>query len=328
MAVLVTGGAGYIGSHMVLALCDAGEKVIIIDNLTTGFEWAIDSRATFIKGNAGDVDLVLKAIQEHDINEIIHFAGSIIVPESVSDPLKYYENNTCVTRNLLQAALKGDVQHFVFSSTAAVYGMVGIEPVDEDNSLNPASPYGRSKLMSEMMLADVSAAHPLTFGALRYFNVAGADPKGRSGQSSPNATHLIKIATQTALGQRDHIDVYGSDYNTPDGTCVRDYIHVSDLINAHILLLKYLRDGGQSNIMNCGYGQGYSVNQVIDMVKSVSGIDFNVRHVDRRAGDPDAIVAASKKLKSLVGWQPEHDDLEKIIKSALAWEKYLISRNT
>ncbi len=326
MAVLVTGGAGYIGSHMVLTLCDAGEKVIIIDNLSTGFEWAADNRATFVKGNAGDIEFVQKIIKQHDVKEIIHFAGSIVVPESVTNPLKYYENNTCVTRNLLEAAVKARVKHFVFSSTAAVYGMVGIEPVGEENPLNPASPYGRSKLMSEMMLADASAAHPITFGVLRYFNVAGADPKGRSGQSSPNATHLIKIATQTALGQRDHIDVYGSDYNTPDGTCVRDYIHVSDLINAHILLLKYLRDGGQSDIMNCGYGQGYSVNQVIDMVKSVSGVDFNVCHVDRRAGDPDAIVAASKKLKNLLGWQPEHDDLENIIKSALAWEKYLMLR--
>ncbi len=327
MAVLVTGGAGYIGSHMVLELCDAGEKVIVLDNLSTGFDWAIDARANLVKGNAGDVDLVLNVIKEHDIKEVIHFAGSIVVPESVVNPLKYYENNTCVTRNLIEAAVKGKVKHFIFSSTAAVYGMVGLEPVSEDKPLNPASPYGRSKLMSEMMLADTSAAHPITYGALRYFNVAGADSKGRIGQSTPQATHLIKVATQTALGQRDHIDVFGSDYDTPDGTCVRDYIHISDLINAHVLLLNYLRKGGQNKILNCGYGQGYSVNQVINMVKQVCAIDFDVRHVERRDGDPASVVAQSKKLKELLNWQPQNDDLEKMVRSAYAWEKHLMMRN-
>jgi len=327
MAVLVTGGAGYIGSHMVLALADAGEDVVVLDNLTTGFDWALDSRAKFIKGNANDIKLVAKIIKQHKIKEIIHFAGSIIVPESVIDPLKYYSNNTATTRNLIEAAVQGGVKHFVFSSTAAVYGMVGIEPVSEDTPLNPASPYGRSKLMSEIMLADVAAAHSMTFGALRYFNVAGADAKGRAGQSTKNTTHLIKVALQVALGQRTHIDVYGTDYDTPDGTCLRDYIHISDLINAHALMLKHLRKGEKSTIMNCGYGQGYSVNDVINVAKNVSGIDFDVYYVDKRLGDPAAVVANSQKLKTTLNWQPKHDNLEKIISSAYAWEKHLMLRN-
>jgi len=312
---------------MVLALADAGEDVVIIDNLTTGFEWALDGRATFIKGNANDIDLVTKIIKQHEIVEIIHFAGSIIVPESVVDPLKYYSNNTATTRNLIEAAVQGGVKHFVFSSTAAVYGMVGVEPVSEDTPLNPASPYGRSKLMSEIMLADVAAAHPITFGALRYFNVAGADAKGRAGQSTKNTTHLIKVALQVALGQRTHIDVYGTNYDTPDGTCLRDYIHISDLINAHVLMLKHLRKGEKSTIMNCGYGQGYSVNEVINVAKNVSGVDFDVHYVDKRAGDPAAVVANSQKLKTTLNWQPKHDNLEQIISSAYAWEKYLMLRN-
>ncbi len=324
MSVLVTGGAGYIGSHMVLALCEAGESVVVLDNLSTGFKWAIDKRANFIKGNAGDVELVSKIIIEHNIKEIVHFAGSIIVPESVVDPLKYYENNTATTRNLLEAAVREKVKHFIFSSTAAVYGMVGTKPVSEETPLKPASPYGRSKLMSEMMLEDVSNAHPITYGALRYFNVAGADASGHLGQSMPNATHLIKVAIQAALKQRKHIDVYGTDYETPDGTCLRDYIHISDLINAHSLLLNHLRNGGKSEILNCGYGRGYSVTQVIKMVKKVSDIDFKVNEVARRAGDPACVVASSEKLKNLLNWQPQNDDLEKIIASAYDWEKHLM----
>src|SRR5215207_242000 len=230
MTVLVTGGAGYIGSHMVLRLCDAGETVVVLDNLTTGFDWAIHPAATLVQGNAGDMDLVAKLIAEHHISEIIHFAGSIVVPESVADPLKYYGNNTATSRNLIEAAVRGGVKHMVFSSTAAVYGMTGLEPVAEETPLSPMSPYGRSKLMTEMMLADVAAAHPITYGALRYFNVAGADPKKRSGQSTPFATHLIKVTAQAALGQRDHVDIFGTDFPTPDGTGVRDYIHVSDLV--------------------------------------------------------------------------------------------------
>jgi UDP-glucose 4-epimerase len=327
MAVLVTGGAGYIGSHMVLRLCDAGEQVVVLDNLTTGFDWAVDSRAKLVEGNVSDMAFVEGLVRSNGISEIVHFAGSIVVPESVTNPLKYYANNTAASRNLIEAAVSGGVKHIVFSSTAAVYGMTGLEPVSEDSVLKPMSPYGRSKLMTEMMLADVAAAHPLTYGALRYFNVAGADPKGRSGQSTPTATHLIKVACQAALGLRDHVDIYGTDYPTPDGTGVRDYIHVSDLVDAHALLLTYLRHGGASTTLNCGYGQGFSVRQVIDMVKHVSGVNFAAREAPRRAGDPPAIVAGAQKVRTLLGWQPEHADLEEIVRSAYAWENYLRTRN-
>ena len=327
MAVLVTGGAGYIGSHMVLRLTDAGEEVVVLDNLSTGFEWAIDSRATFVEGNAGDIPFVTEVLKKHNIAEIIHFAGSIVVPESVVNPLKYYANNTATSRDLLEAAIAAGVKHFVFSSTAAVYGMVGLEPVREDAELSPLSPYGRSKLMTEMMLADVAAAHPITYGALRYFNVAGADPQSRSGQSTPEATHLIKVAAQTALGQRDHINVFGTDYDTPDGTCLRDYIHVTDLVEAHALLLIHLRAGNDNTTLNCGYGRGYSVREVINMVKQVSGVEFDVRETERRAGDPAAIVAGAEKVRELLKWQPAHDDLAEIVQSAYAWEQYLMRRN-
>ncbi len=323
MAILVSGGAGYIGSHMVLNLVDNNEEVVVIDNLSTGFEWAVDKRATLIKGDIGNIELVSQIINKYDIEEIIHFAGSIIVPESVENPLKYYQNNSCVTRNLLEAAVNNKVKHFIFSSTAAVYGMVGNEPVNEETILNPISPYGRSKLMSEIMLKDISAAHPLSFGILRYFNVAGADKDKRSGQSTPNATHLIKVATQTALGKRKFIEIFGTDFDTPDGTCLRDYIHVSDLVEAHSLLIQYLRAGGESTILNCGYGSGYSVREVINEVKRVTNIDFSVREAARRAGDPAVIIANGEKLRSLLGWQPKYDDLEIIVKSAFEWEKYL-----
>ena len=327
MTVLVTGGAGYIGSHMVLQLCDAGEAVVVLDNLVTGFDWAVDPRATFVRGNAGDTELVGELIQRHGIAEIIHFAGSIVVPESVANPLKYYGNNTATSRNLLEAAVKGGVKHFVFSSTAAVYGMTGLDPVSEDTPLAPMSPYGRSKLMTEMMLADVAAAHPLTYGALRYFNVAGADPKKRSGQSTPEATHLIKVTAQAALGQRDHVDIFGTDFPTPDGTGVRDYIHVTDLVAAHALLLDYLRGGGRSVTLNCGYGQGYSVRQVIDMVRTVSAVDFAVREAPPRPGDPAFVVARADKVRQLLGWVPHHADLEQIVRGAYEWERYLMTRN-
>lgn len=327
MAVLVTGGAGYIGSHMVLRLCDAGEAVVVLDNLVTGFDWAIDPRARFVMGHAGDMPLVGQLIEKHGIDEIVHFAGSIVVPESVADPLKYYGNNTATSRNLIEAAVKGRVRHFVFSSTAAVYGMTGLDPVSEETPLNPMSPYGRSKLMTEMMLADVAAAHPLTYGALRYFNVAGADPKKRSGQSTPEATHLIKVTAQAALGQRSHVEIFGTDFPTPDGTGVRDYIHVSDLVEAHALLLDYLRGGGRSVTLNCGYGRGYSVRQVIDMVHEVSGVDFEVREAPRRAGDPASIVARADRVREVLGWVPEHADLEEIVRGAYEWERYLMMRN-
>ena len=327
MSVLVTGGAGYIGSHMVLRLLDAGQETVVLDNLTTGFDWAVDQRAHFIEGEVGDIDGVLSIIKEHKIDQIIHFAGSIVVPESVENPLKYYANNTCVTRNLLEAAVKGGVERFVFSSTAAVYGMTGLAPVKEDVPQNPMSPYGRSKLMSEWMLADVAAAHDINYGVLRYFNVAGADPKGRTGQSMAGATHLIKVATQAALGMRDHMDMYGTDYDTPDGTCVRDYIHVSDLVDAHALLLDYLKTNNTSATMNCGYGKGFSVREVIDVVKQVSGVNFEVREVPRRAGDPASVVAGADRIKSELSWEPKLNDLTGIVQSAFAWEDYLSKRN-
>lgn len=327
MSVMVTGGAGYIGSHMVLRLKDAGEDVVVLDNLVTGFDWAIDGRATFVEGNAGDVALVQETIAKYGVEEIIHFAGSIVVPESVDNPLKYYANNTATSRNLLEAAIAAEVKHFIFSSTAAVYGMTGLDPVDEETTLSPQSPYGRSKLMTEMMLADVAAAHPITYGVLRYFNVAGADPEGRSGQSTPEATHLIKVAAQTALGQRDHMSVFGTDYDTPDGTCIRDYIHVTDLVEAHSLLLGYLRAGNESTTMNCGYGRGYSVREVVDVVRAVSGVDFEARETGRRAGDPAAIVAKADKARDVLKWVPAHDDLQEIVRAAYGWEKHLMTRN-
>jgi UDP-glucose 4-epimerase len=327
MAVLVTGGAGYIGSHMVLNLADAGETVVVLDNLVTGFDWAIDGRAAFEQGNAGDIDFVLGLIKKHGITEIVHFAGSIVVPESVVDPLKYYANNTATSRSLIEAAVKGGVKHFIFSSTAAVYGMTGLAPVVETTPLNPISPYGRSKLMTELMLADVAVAHPMTYGVLRYFNVAGADPQGRSGQSSPMATHLIKVACQVALGQREKMDIFGTDFETPDGTGVRDYIHVSDLISAHALLLAHLRGGGESQTLNCAYGQGYSVREVVETVRKVTGVDIRADEGPRRAGDPASITATGEKVRSVLGWVPRHADLTEIVESAYAWEKHLMVRN-
>lgn len=327
MAVLVTGGAGYIGSHMVLNLADAGEDVVVLDNLVTGFDWAIDARAKFVEGNANDIPFVISLIEKYGITEIVHFAGSIVVPESVTNPLKYYANNTSTSRSLIEAAVKGGVKHFIFSSTAAVYGMTGLAPVVEDTQLNPMSPYGRSKLMTEWMLADVADAHDMTYGVLRYFNVAGADPGKRSGQSTPEATHLIKVACQTALGQREKMNIFGTDYETPDGTCVRDYIHVTDLISAHALLLKHLRSGGESTTLNCAYGRGYSVREVVDTVRKVSGVDFVAEEGPRRAGDPASITATGEKVRQLLGWVPQHDDLNEIVETAYAWERHLMTRN-
>ncbi len=327
MTVLVTGGAGYIGSHMVYALTDRGEDVVVLDNLSTGFDWAVSPKARLVVGDIGDMDLVSRLIREHGIDAIINFAGSIIVPESVENPLKYYRNNTANTRNLIECAVKGGVPHFIFSSTAAVYGIPETNPAFEDARLDPINPYGRSKLMTEWMLEDVSKAHPLNYVALRYFNVAGADPLGRTGQSTPDATHLIKVACQTALGQREKMYVFGTDYDTPDGTCIRDYIHVTDLIAAHVDALDYLRRGGESAIFNCGYGRGFSVLEVIDAVKKVAGHDFPVETTGRRAGDPPALVAGAEKVRKVLGWKPEHDDLEEIVASAYAWERHLMERN-
>lgn len=327
MTVLVTGGAGYIGSHMVWALLDAGEEVVVLDRLSTGFEWAVPPEARLTRGDVGDTNLVSSLIREHGIEAIIHFAGSIVVPESVSDPLGYYENNTSKTRSLLEAAVRGGVKHFIFSSTAAVYGAAGLEPVREDASLAPESPYGNSKLMSEIMLRDTAAAHDITYTALRYFNVAGADPKGRTGQSTPGATHLIKVASETALGKRPQLTVFGSDYPTPDGTCVRDYIHVADLAAAHLLALTRLRAGGKSMIANCGYNHGYSVLEVLDAVKRVSGVDFPVEMAGRRPGDAAAVVANAERARTELGWVPRYDDLDAIVGHALDWESALSRRN-
>lgn len=327
MAVLVTGGAGYIGSHMVWELLDQGEKVVVLDRLSTGFDWAVPEAATLIVGDIGDQPLVEEVLQRHSVDCIIHFAGSIIVPESVADPLGYYLNNTVKSRTLIESAVRCGVKHFIFSSTAAVYGTPRINPVPESEPLLPESPYGRSKLMTELMLADAAAAHGFTYAALRYFNVAGADPQQRTGQSTQGATHLIKVACETAIGKRPHIEIFGTDYDTPDSTCIRDYIHVSDLVNAHYLALAYLRKGGESITANCGYGKGYSVREVIDAVKRVSGQDFTVIESGRRPGDPVAIVADSERCSSQFGWRPAHADLEKIVHHALSWEEVLKQRN-
>src|SRR5215218_705045 len=327
MAVLVTGGAGYIGSHMALALLDAGEAVVVLDNLSTGFAWALPPEARLVVGDMGDQDLVGRLIREHRIDAIAHFAAKIVVPESVADPLGYYLNNTVKSRALIEAAVRGGVEHFIFSSTAAVYGDVDTKPVGEDRPLNPVSPYGRSKLMTEWMLADAAAAHGLRYVILRYFNVAGADSQGRSGQSTANATHLIKVAAQTALGERPHIEVFGTDYPTPDGSCLRDYIQVTDLANAHLAALTHLRRGGESLTLNCGYGRGYSVLEVIDVVKRVSGRDFEVRLSPRRPGDPAQIVAKADRIREELGWRPRHDDLDGIVHQALSWERALKTRN-
>ncbi len=327
MAILVSGGAGYIGSHMVLELLDRGEKVVVLDDLSTGFWWAVPPEALFIKGDMGDQALVERVIAEHGITEIAHFAARIVVPDSVSDPLGYYLNNTVKTRALLESAVRAGVRHVIFSSTAAVYGEPPVSPVPEEIALNPINPYGRSKLMSEWMLADTARAHGLTYVALRYFNVAGADPRGRSGQSSAGATHLIKVASQAALGQRAGLEIFGTDYATPDGTCVRDYIHVTDLARAHLSALDHLRAGGDSLTLNCGYGRGYSVKQVVEVVKKVSGVDFPVKLSARRAGDPASLIARADRIRDELGWRPEHDDLEEIVTQALAWEESLRKRN-
>jgi UDP-glucose 4-epimerase len=323
MAVLVTGGAGYIGSHMVLELLDAGERPVVLDDLSTGFRWAVPEGVPLVVGDFGDEDLVTETLSRYNIEEIIHFAAKMVVPESVANPLFYYLNNTAKARTLLAAAVKSGVKRFIFSSTAAVYGEPAQNPVTEDEPLKPMSPYGRSKLMVEWMLEDVARVHELSYVALRYFNVAGADPKGRSGQSTPNATHLIKVAVQTALGFRPKMQVFGTDYPTPDGACLRDYIQVTDLARAHRDALRHLRGSGTSLVCNCGYQHGYSVLEVIDTVKKVSGVDFAVDHAPRRPGDPAAVVAANARIKAVLGWTPQHGNLDEIVGQALAWERRL-----
>ena len=323
MTVLVTGGAGYIGSHMVHALADAGEPVVVVDNLSTGFRNALPAAVPLFVGDAGDVDLVASIIDVHKVDAVIHFAGSIVVPDSLRDPLGYYLNNTMNTRALMQAAVKTGVKHFIFSSTAAVYGNPLQLPVREDAPTRPMSPYGSSKLMSEIMLHDVAAAHDLRYVILRYFNVAGADPRLRTGQSTPAATHLIKVAVETALGMRARLDVYGTDYPTPDGTCIRDYIHVSDLALAHQAALAHLRRGGNAMTFNAGYGHGYSVLDVIASLERVTGRKLPVQMAGRRPGDPASLVADTGRIRSVLDWTPHHDDLNTIVSHALAWEARL-----
>ena len=320
MTILVTGGAGYIGGQTVIALLDRGDTPVVLDDLSTGNRAAVRLEVPLVVGDVADTELVLRVIEQHRIDAILHFAAKIIVPESVADPLSYYLNNTVKTRALLEAAVRGNVRHFVFSSTAAVYGNPNKMPVSEETVPAPLSPYGTSKWMSELMIRDASAAYDLRHVILRYFNVAGADSKGRHGQSAANATHLIKVAIETALGQRPFMSIFGNDYPTPDGTCVRDYVHVCDLARAHLLALDHLRRDGVSRTLNCGYGRGYSVREVVEAVRSVAGVDFEVRQAPRRAGDPAAIIASNDQLLEL-GWKPELDDLSMIVRDALAWEK-------
>ena len=321
-AILVTGGAGYIGSHAVLALLDAGWAVSVIDNLVTGFRWAVDSRARFHEGDIADGALVARIIAEDRIGAILHFAGSVVVPESVENPLKYYRNNTANSRALIESAVTGGVRHFIFSSTAATYGIPDEIPVREDMPTVPINPYGMSKLMTEAMLKDVAAAHPMNYCALRYFNVAGADPDGRTGQSTAGATHLIKVAVEAALGKRAEVAVFGSDYATPDGTGVRDYIHVSDLADAHLHALDTLVAApGDSHIMNCGYGRGFSVLEVLDSVDRLTGGAITRRMEPRRDGDHDALIADNRRILATTPWRPRLADLDTIVAHALAWER-------
>ena len=326
MTILVTGGAGYIGSHMVHTLLDAGESVVVLDNLSTGFDWAVPKGVPLLVGETGDQALAASIIAEHRVDSIIHFAASIVVPESVADPLRYYRNNTVNSRAIIETAVKTGVRHFIFSSTAAVYGNPLQIPINEDDPTVPMSPYGSSKLMTETMLRDAAAAHGLSYLILRYFNVAGADPLLRTGQSTKGATHLIKVAVETALGLRPMMEVFGTDYPTPDGTCIRDYIHVCDLVRAHADALRHLRSGRPSLTLNCGYGRGFSVLEVINAVKRVSGVDFKISMGGRRAGDPAAIVADAGRIRSLLGFAPQLDELDTIVDHALKWEHHRISR--
>jgi UDP-glucose 4-epimerase len=327
LTVLVTGGAGYIGSHAVLALLDAGHTPVVIDNLVTGFHWAVPEGVALYEGDIADSELVPRIIKNEGIVAVMHFAGSVVVPESVENPLKYYHNNTAKTRVLIDSIISNGVKHMIFSSTAATYGIPESSPVREDMPTLPINPYGTSKLMTEMMLRDVAAAHDFNYCALRYFNVAGADPEGRSGQSTVGATHLIKIAVEAALGKRESVSVFGTDYATDDGTGVRDYIHVADLAAAHVIALEALvADPQTSHTLNCGYGHGYSVMQVLDAVDRVTNNKL-VRNMEgRRAGDPDALISDNRAIMSRFGWQPLYDDLDMIVKHALAWERKLGER--
>ena len=322
MTILVTGGAGYIGSHVVRQLGDLGEKVVTLDNLTAGFKQAV-LHGELIQGNTGDIKLVSELLKTHNIHSVLHFAAHTIVPESVEDPLKYYSNNTCHSRNLLQCCVEAGVKNFIFSSTAAVYGIPATERVDENSPNQPINPYGTSKLMTEWMLKDLGHASNLNYVILRYFNVTGADPEGRIGQSTKKATLLTKVACEAAVGKRPNVSIFGTDYPTPDGTGVRDYIHVEDLASAHIAALNYLNDGGASTTLNCGYGHGYSVREVLDAVGKANGSPLSIIEQPRRAGDPPSLVADNSKILTTLDWKPQFDDLDKIVHHSLNWEKHL-----
>ena len=326
-SILVTGGAGYIGSHTVRQLGEAGENVVTLDNLSKGFREHV-LYGDFVEGDTADRERVSRLLRDYRVETVVHFAAHTIVPESVADPLKYYRNNTCATRNLLECCLEAGVRHFVFSSTAAVYGIPDSEQCWEDTPTQPINPYGMSKLMTEHMLRDVGAASDLRYVILRYFNVAGSDPQGRIGQSTPGATLLMKVAAEQAVGKREALYIFGTDYPTPDGTGIRDYIHVEDLADAHLRSIDYLRKGGESEILNCGYGHGYSVREVLDTVQRVHGSPLNIVEQGRRAGDPPALIAGADRVREVLGWTPRYDNLEEIARSSLDWERKLLERET
>jgi UDP-glucose 4-epimerase len=328
MSILVTGGAGYIGSHMAYGLIDANEPVVVLDDLSTGLEWCIPNQATFIRGDIGDKYLVSNIIKQNNVDAILHFAASVIVPKSIIDPLKYYRNNAIKSYELIECAVRNGIRHFIFSSTSAVYSEAAPVPLTEDAATEPTSPYGWTKLMTEQLLRDVARASDLHYVILRYFNACGADPKLRTGQSTPAATHLIKVGVETALGRRPEMEVFGTNYPTPDGTCIRDYIHVCDLVAAHLLALQYLRSNGASEIFNCGYGHGHSVLEVIQAIKRIANKDFKVKFGPRRGGDKAIGVASADRLRSMLGWKPQFDNLDTIIKHALAWECRLMERSS
>lgn len=323
MKLVITGGAGYIGSHMVRLLADSGHECVVFDNLSTGHAWAIDSRASLIQGDLSDAAALTKLLSNQGIDAVLHFAASTVVPESVRDPLRYYRNNTANTLQLLEACVAAGIDKCIFSSTAAVYGngRSDSQPLQETDLLAPINPYGSSKMLSENILADLTATGALRYVSLRYFNVAGAQPDGSLGQATPEATHLIKVACETALGKRPSLQVFGTDYHTNDGTCIRDYIHVIDLVQAHLLALNYLAEGGDSQVFNCGYGHGSSVREVIDLVRQVSCSDFTSHDQGRRAGDPPSLTANSEKLQHTLNWKPQYNNLKTIIEHAWQWEQ-------